>query len=183
VGFNVIVDVFENPGDPDDPAREYKAAVAEFFRPYLQQGNLGQKTGQGFYSYPDPAFLKPEFLDGQKENPLASKALINSVLATALTLLIEGAGDIRDIDRSWMIPHRQDIGPFGLIDEKGLDVFHRELEERAALDPLFALNFPVLSDYLKGYIERGELGMKAGQGFYTYPDPAFKNPDFLLNSE
>jgi 3-hydroxyacyl-CoA dehydrogenase len=183
VGFNVIVDVFDSQNDPADQTREYKAAVVEFFRPYLQRGDLGQKTGKGFYSYPDPDFLKPEFLDGKTENPLAGKALINSVLATALTLVIEGAGDIRDVDRSWMITHRPDIGPFGMIDEKGLDVFLAELEERAALDPLFAVNFPVLSGYLKGYIEKGELGMKTGKGFYSYPDPEFKNPDFLLNAE
>jgi enoyl-CoA hydratase / 3-hydroxyacyl-CoA dehydrogenase len=183
VGFNVIVDVFEGQDDPEDPAREYKAAAVDFFRPYLQRGELGQKTGKGFYSYPDPAFSKPEFIEGKTENPLASKALINTVLATALTLVIEGAGDIRDVDRSWMITHRPDIGPFGMIDEKGLDVFLRELEERATFDPLFAPNLPSLSEYLKGYIEKGELGVKTGKGFYTYPDPEFKNPDFLLRAE
>jgi len=183
VGFNVIVDVFEGQNDPEDPAREYKAAAIDFFRPYLQRGDLGQKTGKGFYSYPDPAFLKPEFLEGKTENPLASKVLINTVLATALNLVIEGAGDIRDVDRSWMITHRPDMGPFGMIDEKGLDVFLRELEERAALDPLFAPNLPPLSEYLKRYIDKGELGLKTGKGFYTYPDPEFKNPDFLLKPE
>jgi enoyl-CoA hydratase / 3-hydroxyacyl-CoA dehydrogenase len=182
VGFNVIVDVFSQ-NDPEDPAREYKAAAGEFFRPYLQRGELGQKTGKGFYSYPDPEFSKPEFLEGKTENPLASKALINAVLATALTLVIEGSGDMRDVDRSWMITHRPDMGPFGMIDEKGLDVFLREMEERAALDPLFAPNLPSLTEYLKGYIEKGELGVKTGKGFYTYPDPEFKNADFLLRAE
>jgi 3-hydroxyacyl-CoA dehydrogenase len=164
----------------NDPA---EAAAGEFFRPYLQRGELGQKTGKGFYSYPDPAFSQPEFLEGKTENPLASKALINAVLATALTLVIEGAGDIRDVDRSWMITHRPDIGPLGMIDEKGLDVFLREMEERAALNPLFAPNLPSISDYLKGYIDKGELGVKTGKGFYTSPDPEFKNPDFLLGAE
>ncbi len=119
---------------------------------------MGQKTGKGFYSYPDPAFLNPEFLKGKVENTLASKALVNAVLATALSLVIEGVADIRDVDRSWMIPHRPDIGPFGQIDEKGLDVFLEELEERAVLGTVFALNFPSLSEYLKRYINRGELG-------------------------
>jgi enoyl-CoA hydratase / 3-hydroxyacyl-CoA dehydrogenase len=183
VGFNVIVDVFEGQDDPEDPAREYKAAAVDFFRPYLQRGELGQKTGKGFYSYPDPAFSKPEFIEGKTENPLASKALINTVLATALTLVIDGAGDIRDVDRSWMITHRPDIGPFGMIDEKGLDVFLKELEERAALDPLFAVNLPPLSDYLQYYIDKGELGVKTGKGFYTYPDPEYANPDYLLIAE
>ena len=29
------------------------------------------------------------------------------------------------------------------------------------------------------HIEKGELGVKTGQGFYRYPDPDYKKPDFL----
>jgi 3-hydroxybutyryl-CoA dehydrogenase len=28
-------------------------------------------------------------------------------------------------------------------------------------------------------IARGELGVKSGKGFYTYPNPAFLQADFL----
>ena len=34
-------------------------------------------------------------------------------------------------------------------------------------------------DALKQKIDRGELGVKVGKGFYTYPDPDFLDPDFL----
>ncbi|UCF55714.1 MAG: hypothetical protein JSW15_06210 [Deltaproteobacteria bacterium] len=34
-------------------------------------------------------------------------------------------------------------------------------------------------DALKEKIERGELGVKSGKGFYTYPDPEYLSPDFL----
>jgi len=34
-------------------------------------------------------------------------------------------------------------------------------------------------DALMEMIKRGELGVKSGKGFYTYPDPEFLLPDFL----
>ena len=32
---------------------------------------------------------------------------------------------------------------------------------------------------LKQKIDRGELGVKSGKGFYTYPDPEYLQDDFL----
>jgi len=32
-------------------------------------------------------------------------------------------------------------------------------------------------------INRGELGVKSGKGFYTYPDPEFLRPDFMTPKE
>jgi 3-hydroxybutyryl-CoA dehydrogenase len=38
---------------------------AVFLKKYIDKGHLGQKTGKGFYSYPDPAYLRPGFLKGK----------------------------------------------------------------------------------------------------------------------
>lgn len=183
VGFNVIVDISEDSEGTEEDTGMRDPGVMELFRPYVERGELGMKTGKGFYSYPDPAFSKPEFLEGMEENTMASSAMINAVMATALNLVIEGIADIRDVDRSWMITHRPDIGPLGMIDERGLDVFLGELEQRAAIDPMFAETLSPLSTCLKAYIDRGELGVKSGKGFYTYPDPEYREPDFLMKAE
>lgn len=37
-------------------------ANAEFLKGYLDQGKKGTKTGEGFYTYPDPEYSKPEFM-------------------------------------------------------------------------------------------------------------------------
>jgi enoyl-CoA hydratase/3-hydroxyacyl-CoA dehydrogenase len=183
VGFNVVVDAFSERSDPEDPLIPIRDAVKAFFAPYLERGEWGAKSGKGFYTYPNPAFQGPAFLENRVVNPLVPQTLLNTVQATALELLVEGVGDVRDIDRSWMIPHGTAVGPLGMIDEKGLDVFLKELEERADRDPLFAPKFPSLADYLKGKIEKGELGVKSGKGFYTYPEPAYLHPDFFFSTE
>ena len=47
-------------GDP-----QYKQN-AYFLKTYIDQGLLGQKSGKGFYQYPDPTFKQPGFAKGKK---------------------------------------------------------------------------------------------------------------------
>lgn len=39
---------------------------AQLLRSYVEKGYLGKKTKKGFYDYPKPAFMQPEFLKGVK---------------------------------------------------------------------------------------------------------------------
>ena len=34
-------------------------------------------------------------------------------------------------------------------------------------------SYELIVDLLQPYIDRGELGIKTGKGFYSYPDPAY----------
>ena len=42
-------------------------ANAGFVKEYLDRGRLGQKAGAGFYDYPDPAYRRPGFVEGQED--------------------------------------------------------------------------------------------------------------------
>jgi len=183
VGFNVIVDIYEDQGDTGSILPANTAAILDLFRPYVERGELGMKTGKGFYSYPDPAFSKPEFLEGKEENRVASRALISAIMTAALSLVAEGVAEPRDVDRSWMITHSPEIGPLGMIDERGFDEFIADLEERSAVDPAFAETLPPLAGYLRDRIDKGEKGVRSGRGFYAYPDPEFRDPGFLMKAE
>ena len=62
VGLDLARDIFQakfdRNGDPD-----FKRAVA-FFDEYIKRGELGMKSGKGFYEYPNPLWQQAEFLIG-----------------------------------------------------------------------------------------------------------------------
>ena len=70
------------------------------------------------------------------------------------------------------------IGIFGIMDNNGLDVGW-EMREKYALSSKDK-QAKAIYEYLKtNFIDKGHLGRKTGQGFYEYPKPEYKNPDFL----
>lgn len=105
-------------------------------------------------------------------------ALIGPVVTTGLLLVIEGIASKEDIDRAWMLNRGAPMGPFGMMDLFGLNVVYDGWQHRSA-DPVTDAVRPKILDFLRGYVERGELGTKTGKGFYDYPDPAFEQAGFL----
>ena len=85
--------------------------------------------------------------------------------------------DHREIDRAWMIANGAPMGPFGLMDTVGLDVVY-DIEMMYYLDSKKQEDLPPRR--LEEKIKRDELGVKTQHGFYTYPDPEYRNPDFCL---
>jgi 3-hydroxybutyryl-CoA dehydrogenase len=91
-----------------------------------------------------------------------------------------GFVDFQDVDRGWMVFTGMKEGPFALMDKVGLDVVW-DIEMVYYSDSKDPKDHPPQA--LKDKIERGELGVKSGKGFYTYPNPAFLKPDFLKPSK
>jgi 3-hydroxybutyryl-CoA dehydrogenase len=94
----------------------------------------------------------------------------------ALKLWSGGYADFRDIDRAWMIFTGMGMGPFGIMDGIGLDVVY-DVETMYYNESGDTRDKP--PDALKDMIERGDLGIKSGRGFYDWSDPEFAKPDFI----
>jgi 3-hydroxybutyryl-CoA dehydrogenase len=75
-----------------------------------------------------------------------------------------------------MVFTRMSQGPFGIMDLVGLDVVH-DIEMSYYRDSGRPDDRPPQA--LVEKVDRGELGVKTGRGFYAYPDPEFARPDFL----
>ena len=94
----------------------------------------------------------------------------------ALYMWAEGFVDFRDIDRAWIIFTGMAYGPFGLMDNVGLDVVY-DIEMVYYNESKDPKDHPPKA--LKDKVDRKELGIKTKKGFYIYPDPEYTRPDFL----
>jgi len=115
----------------------------------------------------------------RKEHPgYVFNAMNGAVLAMALRLVIEGRASRPAVDRAWMADRGAPMGPFGMMDLFGLDLvldaWRRPFEDEARE----ALR-PAVMALLSEQVDRGRLGLKAGGGFYDYPDPAYQEAAFL----
>lgn len=99
--------------------------------------------------------------------------MLMSLIGAAGRLKIKDVGSIEDIDKSWMVNFHMPMGPFGILDNVGLDTAWRVTKDR---EDEASKSFAAL---LKSYVDQGKLGEKSGEGFYMYPNPSYKNPDFL----
>ena len=94
----------------------------------------------------------------------------------SLFLANEGYADPEDIDRAFMMTFGTSIGPFGMMDEVGLNSILR-VEENYFAESGDPSDRPprILTDL----VAAGHLGVQSGRGFYTYPGPAYQRPEWL----
>ncbi|KKK42255.1 hypothetical protein LCGC14_0604060 [marine sediment metagenome] len=115
----------------------------------------------------------------EKEQPgYIINSLLGGLMGRALELVANGVATPQQVDKCWMSNMKIGIGIFGIMDNNGLDVGWemREKYARSSEDK----QAKAIYEYLKNnYIDKGHLGRKTGQGFYKYPKPEYKNPDFL----
>ncbi|WP_420908094.1 3-hydroxyacyl-CoA dehydrogenase [Macrococcus armenti] len=109
--------------------------------------------------------------------------ILNSILVPFLEagkkLYVSGVADIETIDKTWMAATGMNMGPFGALDVIGLNTdYHITLANAEKNDDELLLKFANLMK--EEYIDKGNLGVSTGKGFYTYPNPSFKSEDFIV---
>ena len=112
----------------------------------------------------------------QRESPgYVFNAMLMALLGAAGALVTYDVASIHDVDRAWMGNFKMDQGPFGIMDAIGLDTAWHVVKARSdEKSQRFA-------DLLKQYVDQGKLGAKTGEGFYQYPNPAYKDAEFVQN--
>jgi len=102
--------------------------------------------------------------------------MLAALMGAAFRLVTHEVSSIEDVDRSWMGNFHMPSGPFGIMDTIGLDTVYHVTKNMAAPGHEATLAF------LQPYIDAGHLGVKTRKGFYEYPNPAYKDEQFLTGA-
>jgi 3-hydroxybutyryl-CoA dehydrogenase len=137
----------------------------------------GAETIDILCRYVESLDLVPMIL--KKEHPgYVMNALLASVLMRACALVVEGVATVEEVDRTYMRRLKSPMGPFGIMDMIGLGLVSGQTRETKDGSELPDLQTKIAA-FLKSMVERGDLGMQSGKGFYTYPVPAYQAAEFL----
>jgi len=119
-----------------------------------------------------PIFIKKEYAR------FVYNEMFTALLFAAKKLAVYEVATVEDIDRAWMAIMNAPIGPFGMMDSVGLDtVLHitKGFLEQTPDDQTLR----DVVQFLQAQVDTGNLGMKTGKGFYSYPNPEYARPGFV----
>ncbi len=108
--------------------------------------------------------------------------IINSILVpvfmAGLELLVKDVADPETIDKTWMKGTGAPAGPCGMLDTVGLTTAYNVFKMIASkTDDETKSKIPIYLE--ENFISKNKLGVSTGEGFYKYPNPAYKNENFL----
>ncbi|MCW4037075.1 MAG: 3-hydroxyacyl-CoA dehydrogenase [Candidatus Bathyarchaeota archaeon] len=137
------------------------AKACPIVKKLVQEGNLGQKTGKGFYDWkvgrPRISFR------------LAGKFDVNRLYAVAVNeaarLIHEDVAGPEDIDQAMKLGTGWPSGPCEQGDKLGLDTLLEKLKE---LYSKYGEEAYRQSPLLEEYVGKGFTGKSTGRGFYEY---------------
>jgi len=143
-------------------AQDSRYEVPPPFARKVDEGDLGRKTGRGFYDYEDGEGTTYEPADAEGFDTLRVEArMINE----AARLVGEDVATPEDVDLGIRLGGSFPLGICRLGDKLGLDVVLGKLR---SLHEATAVSRYEPADYLVERVEDGKSGEDAGEGFYSY---------------
>jgi len=152
--------------------RPEKVIGMHFFNPpalmRLVEVVMGEKTSE------DTRNVTIDLAKKLGKEPVLCKKDVPGFIANRITIsgtnlvawmVYKGEYTIEEVDAAAMYKAGMPMGTFALLDFTGLDIAYHVMMFMEEREP----NFNV-SPLIKEKMEKGEIGVKAGKGFYTYPE-------------
>ncbi|MBI3860022.1 MAG: enoyl-CoA hydratase/isomerase family protein [Thaumarchaeota archaeon] len=149
--------------------------VAPLFKAKFEQGKLGRKTGEGFYTYQAGGRDRPKIGsdDGKSTDPLV---VFSPAINAAAWLIRNAVCSMEDLDRSVRLGLGFPEGILRMADAWGVDRVVESLEaKRRSHGEFYAPDL-----LLKEMVSTGRVGRNAGKGFYDYPSSTSTMDEILV---
>jgi enoyl-CoA hydratase/3-hydroxyacyl-CoA dehydrogenase len=127
--------------------------------------NYGMKTGEGFYTYPEPGEYSRVEIPQERRNDFDPKHLVAPAVNEAAWMLANDVTTKSEIDKAMQIGMNWPRGLLEMADEYGIDRLVETLEElhaRSGWDEYEP------NPSLRELVANEELGQKTGTGFYEW---------------
>jgi enoyl-CoA hydratase/3-hydroxyacyl-CoA dehydrogenase len=144
--------------------KEPNFKVSPLIEEKIKKGELGVKTGKGFYTYPEKGKWAMPQISPEKAEKFDPMTQTYEMVNMAAELIRNDVATPEDIDKTLKLGFNMPIGVLDLADTLGIDVILSKLKEIEAKYGVFYKPSPLLEQMVK----KGELGTKTGKGFYTY---------------
>ncbi len=157
IGLDVLAEIMRILSDAYGDRLKYCPIIDEL----IAQGNLGRKTGRGFYDWSAGRPNIPKELAKEYD----ALEFLSVAVNEAAWIVMDEVAETKDVDTAMKLGAGWPKGPLELADELGIE------EVVSKLEALFSERgediykpCPILKDYVK----RGWVGREAGRGFYVY---------------
>lgn len=109
--------------------------------------------------------LGKEFIVCKDTTGFVVNTLVTALISTAVQMVENGVAEISDIEKAATLALGHQTGPLRLADFIGLDICNSINNNFRTANPLN----PVFNEgLLAKKVAEGKLGVKSGEGFYTY---------------
>jgi 3-hydroxybutyryl-CoA dehydrogenase len=107
-------------------------------------------------------------------------AILYAVVIPIISKIANGPlgepNDPHTIDKTWMKSFGSPKGPFAILDIIGITTVYNVAKVNAEASPMMAR---IMERLENEFISQNKLGLPTGQGFYSYPNPAYESATFL----
>jgi enoyl-CoA hydratase/3-hydroxyacyl-CoA dehydrogenase len=138
--------------------------MAKCIEEKVKKGELGAKTGKGFYEHPGNRWQRPSVWSMELADKFDPQLVVAVGINRAAALLADDVASPEDIDKTLKLGFNLPIGMLELADSLGIDEVVSKLKFIAKEYDDFYAPHPLLNAMVKD----GNLGRKSKQGFYKY---------------
>ncbi|MFW9985574.1 MAG: 3-hydroxyacyl-CoA dehydrogenase [Candidatus Odinarchaeota archaeon] len=138
--------------------------MAKCLEERVQKGELGIKTGKGFYEHPGNRWQRPTVWSQELADRFDPQLVVVVGINRAAELVADEVASPSDIDKTMKLGFNQPVGTLEVADSLGIDAVVDKLEYISKEYNKFYAPHPLLKQMVKD----GKLGMKTKEGFFKY---------------